>query len=196
MGASDWIALAALVVAVAGLAVAVQAAVSSHRSAKSAERSAEEAAKSRAIDEDRRRQEREQRHEDLAPDLPGNINAEFRPNERLGGGHGSLFGKIVVPRGYRVRAVALMGQSRSELGLGMVVVPGREVEFQIEQWHPDQEAPRTAEIVFRFWPPLEGDDVPSWECGCDRPTGETADGPGHWEHRATVTYINPASNIW
>lgn len=203
MEASDVIALAALVVAVAGLGIAaaglgiaVHAAVSAHRSAKSSARSADEAARSRVIDEERRRDEREERHDGLAPKVPAEIKAEFRPNERLGGGHGSLFGSITMPRGYRVKAEALMGQSRSELGLGMVAAPGREVELQIEPWHPDQEAPRVAEIEFRFWPPLEGDDVPSWSCGCGRPTGETLEGRGHWEQRVRVDYYRVQDSVW
>lgn len=186
MDTSDWIALAAFVVAVAAAVFARQAVVQ-------ARRSADEAARSNEIDEDRRREEREKRHEDLAPEMPGEIDASFRPNRRLGGGHGSLFGTIKVPRGYRVKAEAVTtARSRTELSLGMVVPPDREVEFQIEPWHPEQGAPRTEEIVFRFWPPVEGaDDVPSWSCGCGRPGGATLDGAGHWERRVKVTFRRP-----
>lgn len=160
-----------------------------------ARRSADEAKRMREVDEDRRRQEREQRHEQLAPGLPVEINAEFRENERLGGGQGSLFGAVTVPRGYRVKAEAVMGRSRTELGLSMVAAPGREIEFQIEPWHPDQEAARTGEVLFRFWPPLEGDDVSTWGCGCGRPTGETLDGPGHWEQRVKVNYYRIQDSV-
>lgn len=196
MDASDWIALSALVVAAASCAVAVWAIVYARRSAQASRDSADEARRLREIGADRRTDEKEQRHEHLAPELPSELEAEFRENERLGGGHGSLFGAITIPRSYRVKAVAVMGQSRTELGLSMVVAPGREVEFQIEPWHPDQEAARTTEILFRFWPPIEGDDVPTWGCGCGRPTGETLDGPGHWEQRVKVNYYRVEDSIY
>jgi hypothetical protein len=196
MGTSDLIALAALMVAAAGLGLSVWALVYSRRSAAASRDSADEAKRLREIEAERRAEERERRHEELGPVLPGQIEAEFRENRRLGGGHGSLFGAITLPRGYRVKAEARIGRSRTELSLGMVVAPGREVEFQIEPWHPEQEKPRTDEIVFRFWPPVEGaDDVSAWACGCGRPSGEAMDGPGHWEQRVKVSYYRIEDSV-
>jgi hypothetical protein len=200
MDTSDWIAVAAVVVAVVAAGISAyairyarQSAVHAGASVVEARRSADEAAKMRELDEDRRREERERRHEELAPDLPGEIDASFRPNQRLGGGHGSLFGTIKLPRGYRVKAEAIAtAGSRTELSLGMLVPPDREVEFQIEPRHPDQQELRMEEILFRFWPPVEGvDEVPSWSCECGRPTGGTLEGAGHWERRVKVTFRRP-----
>lgn len=196
MDTSDWIALAALVVAAAGFGVSVWAIVYSRRSAAASRDSADEARRLREIEADRRADEKESRHERLDPGLPSELEAEFRANEEIGGGHGSLFARITVPRGYRVKAEALMGQSRQGIGLGLVVEANREVEFQIEPWFPNQEKPRTKETVFRFWPPLEGDNVPVWGCGCGRPTGETVDGPGHWEQRALVKFYRVEDSVW
>lgn len=204
MDSSDWIALVALVVSIvsggAAIKYARRSAVEAKRSADhagesvvEARRSADEAKRMRELEEDRRREERERRHEDLAPVLPGEIDAAFKPNQRLGGGHGSLFGTIKLPRGYRVRAEAVTASgSSAELSLGMVVPPDREVEFQIEPRHPDQPAPRTEEIVFRFWPPVgDSDGVPGWSCECGRPTGGTLEGAGHWERRVKVNFRRP-----
>lgn len=183
------------VTGIAGLVVSIVSIRYVKRSTAHAGESAVESRRLREIEADRRVEEKERRHEDLAPNLPGELELEFRANERLGGGHGSLFGAITLPRGHRVKAEALMvGGSRSELSLGMVTAADREVGFQVEPWHPEQEKPRTEEIVFRFWPPVEGaDDVPAWGCGCGRPTGEGMDGPGHWERRVTVSY-QPVEN--
>lgn len=185
MTRSDWIASAAAVAAFLGVAVALWALVY-------ARRSAAEARRLRELEADRREEERQRWHEELGPDLPGEIVAEFRPHPRLGAGMGSLWGKVSFPKTYRVKAVARMGQSRTDLSVPMLVERGQTVDFEIELWHPDQERAKTDEIVFKVWPPVrDADDTPAWSCGCGRPTGESLDGEGHWGQRVKVIYEKP-----
>lgn len=188
MEASDWIALAALVVAAAGFVVAVWAIVYSRRSSQASRDSADEARRLREIEADRRTDEKERRHEEVAPDLPPEIEAELVGAHVAG--HVSLFGAIRMDRAYRVRAYGRVEASLVPLSLPSVL-PGRGelVRFAIEHWTDGQEEPRTAEIMFKFWPPVDGVDRGEvWSCGCGRPGGETLEGPGHWERRVKVSF--------
>lgn len=194
MEASDWIALAALVVAAAGFGVSVWAIVYARRSAQASRDSADEARRLREIEADRRADEKEHRHEQLAPDLPAEIEAE------LGGawsaGQGTLFGSIRVDRAYRVRAFGRAGESLTPLSLPSVAPAGERVRFAIEAWASGRREPNIKEVVFKFWPPVDGaDQTSAWNCGCGRPTGETMDGPGHWERRVRVGYYRIEDSI-
>lgn len=193
MSTSDWIALTAVVVTVAGLGVAVIAAYfarvsarAGNVSAEASRRSAEEAAAIVAIERERRSEEREVRHADLAPPNPGEIITELRPNPRTG--QSSLFGTITLPRGYRVRAARKYADGgSSDIGIAMLPPPNRVVDFHIEHWPPGATDVQTQELVFKFWPPLDIDDTDTWSCPCGRPTAEAMDGPGHWEWRVGVS---------
>src|SRR5439155_25923889 len=94
-----------------------------------------------------------------------------------------------VARGYRIQAEAILDSGTStSAGLGNVLHPNREEKFHFEQWPPGSKKAKTREIRIRFWPPLDGDGVDVWDCPCGRPTGESMDGPGHWEWRVKVEY--------
>lgn len=180
MDTSDWIALAALVVAAAGFGVSVWAIVY-------ARRSADEARRMREIEADRRADEKERRHEELAPDVPAEIEAELGGAWQLG--HGSLFGSFLVGRPYRVRAFGRSGESLTPLSLPSIAPGGELIRFAIEPWSPGRNRPAIQEILFKFWPPVEGVDRGEvWSCGCGRPGGDTMEGPGHWERRVKVGF--------
>lgn len=158
-----------------------------------ARESAEEAAKLTAIEQERRAEERERRHEDLAPQLPGEIVMELRDGRATQ----SLFGAITVTRSYRVQAEALFRSGgKSLLGMPAVLRPHQRVEFEVEKWPAGATQPKTEAVKFRFWPPIEGDDVDTWACPCSKPTGESLDGPGHWECTVPVTYHDVLQSVW
>ncbi|WP_162642339.1 hypothetical protein [Streptosporangium sp. 'caverna'] len=182
MDAGDWIAVAALVVA---LAAGYFAAIS----ARAARRSANEAARLSGIEAERRRDEREERHERLAPSHPGSIVAVLE--ESAVGGPKNLFGSITVPRDYRVQAEGWVRDSYTLLSLPLLLHANRPYRFHIEHWPPDREEPQTQEVRFHFWPPVDVDDTDPWTCSCGRPTGENADSFGHWELRVPITYEPP-----
>ena len=163
----------------------------SRRSADAAEKSASEAAKLSAIEQERRDEERERRHEDLWPHPPEKIETELRE----GGATRSLFGSVMVTRTYRVRAEALRENGGSApLSLPMVLRPYRKVSFEIEKWPDGKTKPQTKEIKVLFWPPVEGDDADVWTCKCDRSTGESLDGDGHWKW--VVKVADPPAEPW
>lgn len=183
MDASDWIALGALAVALAGFGVSVWAIVYSRRSAN-------EARRIREIEADRRTQEKEQRHEALAPNLPGELEAQYQEGPGHAPGEGVLFVRFRVPRMYRVRAFARAGESTEQLHLDVVAKPDRDLEVVIERWHPERTEPRTEEVLFRFWAPTSEDaHLANWHCPCDRwMTGEVTEAEGHWEYRVKVSF--------
>lgn len=191
MDTSDWIALGALVVAAGGFGVSLWALMYARRSAQAARDSADEARQLREIEADRRTEEKEKRHEELSPDLPAEIRTELEGARAAG--HVSLFGSIRVDRAYRVRAYGRVEDSLVPLSLPSVLPGhGEPVRFAIEHWSDGQDEPRTAEILFKFWPPVEGVDRGElWSCGCGRPGGETLEGTGHWERRVRVNYRSP-----
>lgn len=201
MSTSDWIALAALLVAIIGTASATfyarRSAKTAEGAAESARKSAAEAAALTAIEADRRVEEKEAAHDRQGPVPPAEIELEFKPNRNVGGGHGSLFATITAPRGYRVQAQAVYDNgTRTGTGLGTTVKPNQPEEFFVEHWHPDQTEPKTKELWIRFWPPLEPDGLDVWTCPCGRPTGESLGGasgndPGHWEWRVPVVFYRP-----
>lgn len=201
MSKAEWIASiiggVGAVTGMVSLVVAIVAVRHSRRSADHAGRSADhageaavEARRLREIEADRRTDEKERRHEELAPDLPSEIEAE------LGGawsaGQGTLFGSIRVDRAYRVRAYGRAGESLTLLSLPSVAAGRERVRFAIEPWAPGRDEPGTTEILFKFWPPVESVDRGEvWSCGCGRPGGETMEGPGHWERRVKVIFSRP-----
>jgi hypothetical protein len=192
---SDWVgflgAAGGLIGAVGGIGGAFVAAAAkrdSRRSAAASERSAEAAERS-ALAADRSADadtvvagiEQAQQHRELKPPAPAFIEAFYKGN--------SLFGKIKVPHDYRVAADGVYGTDAShQIGLPMLLRANQQQEFQIEPWPAGSKEPKTKEIRFRFWPPLESDDAPSWGCPCGEPMGETLDGPGHWEWVVPVVY--------
>lgn len=188
MNASDWISLAALVVAVPGATVGVLSYRYTKKAAASAAQSADEAAALGAIEADRRAEEKERWHHELGPTPPGEFVAELfkgMPTD-------SLISTITVQRGYRVQALAVRDHGNiTGAGLGNVLHPNREERFHFEQWPPGSKQPVTKEIWIRFWPPLPGDGVDVWTCPCGKPTGESLEGEGHWEWRVKVTYDPP-----
>lgn len=193
MDASDWIALGAFGVSLASFVVAGIAIVYSRRAAQAARDSADEDRRLREIEADRRVDEKEHRHESLAPDLPGEIQGALRPRT---GGDGAMYGAVEVNRAYRVRAFGRAGMSLEEITLPTVTPVNEPMEFMIERWAPGRREPAVKEVVFKFWPPVEGaDETSAWSCGCGRPTGETMDGPGHWEHRVLVSYYRIEDSI-
>ncbi|TYK45103.1 hypothetical protein [Actinomadura decatromicini] len=188
MDTSDLIALAALVVAAAGFGVSVWAIVYSRRSAAASRDSADEARRLREIESDRRTDEKQRRHEELAPELPPEIEAVVGGAWQLG--MGALYGTIRVRRSYRVRAYGRAGESLTPLSLPSIVPAGEPLQFVIEPWTSALRTggePSIKEILFKFWPPVEGvDHGEVWSCGCGRPGGETMEGPAHWERRVRV----------
>ena len=203
MDTSNWIALASVIVAFVFGVVTVFALKYGRRSAAEARRSADhagdavvearraadEAARMREIDEDRRREERERWHRESEPDLPGEIDAEYRPSGGHGSGDGSLHGSITVHRVYRVQAEAVSGRSRHQLAIATLTRPHQPIDFMIERWPQGKSTIDTEEIVFRFWPPIEGaDGAGLWACECGRPGGGSLAGDGHWERRVKVSY--------
>lgn len=198
MDSSDWIALVALVVSIvsggAAIKYARRSAVEAKRSADhagasvvEARRSADEAAKMRELEEGRRADEKERWHHDHEPDLPGEIKAKMR---RSGAGDaGALRGEITVPGVYRVRADAVAGAASTQIALDGVTKANQPMEFMIERWAPGKTKPDTEEILFRFWPPVEGvDGVGVWACDCGRSVEAVDSEPGHWERRVKVIY--------
>lgn len=165
----------------------------SERSAVAAEKSANEAAELNRIEQERRKDEREREHRELAPEIHGEIVAELRDGRATP----SLWGAITVPgNDYRVRATAVFeGGSSTELGIDHVIHSGQRVEIHIEQWPPGSERPKTKEIRFQFWPPIEGDGVDVWTCPCDRPVDESTGAPGHWERTCRVVFEPPPQPV-
>lgn len=198
MDASDWIALAAAVIALAGLPftvigirIARESKKISKEAAASAKKSADEAAAMTRIESERRAQEREDVHMRFKPRQPAGIAPELRTGNPTDG----LFGSITVEHGYRVRAEAIRSDgSRTPLSLS-VLHPNRPAEFHIEQWPPGQTEPVTKEIRISFWPPRAGDELELWACGCDRSSDESAGSPGHWEWRIPVVWQRPRRRV-
>lgn len=164
----------------------------SERSADAAEKSANEAAELNRIEQERRDDEREQRHRELAPKIPGEIVAELRDGTVTS----SLWGSITISgNDYRVRAYAVFdGGSSTELAIDHVVHTNQRIDLHIEHWPPGAAQPKTREIKFKFWPPLDGDKADVWTCPCLRPVDESAGAPGHWERTCRVIWERPKQN--
>lgn len=184
---TDWAAITGAVggvigaiAGVGGAAVAMAARRDSRTSADAAEDSAEAARRSADADTAVAAIERDRQHRELTPQAPPTIEAFHKGN--------SLFGSITVPRDYRVAADGIYRAGGSQkLALPLLLRANQQQEFQIELWPDGVQAPRSAdvrkpttkEIRFRFWPPIESDDAPPWDCPCGQPTGET------WTARVT-----------
>jgi hypothetical protein len=169
----------------------VDSATAAREAAEAARRSADEAAALTQIERERRKDEREQRHEELGPDSPGAIVAELREGRATK----SLFGSIHVPNNYRVRAAAIFhGGGETELGIPLIIHANERVDLHIEQWPPGSTQPKTQAIKFQFWPPLKGDGVDVWTCPCGRPVDESIGAPGHWEWVVPVVWEQPKKN--
>lgn len=203
MDTSDWIAVAAVVVAVVAAGISAyaikyarQSAVHAGASVVEARRSADEAARLREIEADRRSEEKQRRHEELGPNLPAEIEAVLGARTFAGGG-GALYGEIQVDRMYRVQAFGRVGPSLTQLMFPSVTPAHGSVRFVIEPWVQGRVEPSVEEIVFKFWPPVEGVDRGEvWSCRCGQATGETLDGPGHWERRVKVNYYRPQDSVF
>ncbi len=154
------------------------------RSADAATRSADEAARLTQIEAARDRVANEMAHRQLAPAHPGEIVATLEGEAH----NASLFGSITLTGTYRVMAQGVVGNTFTAIsGLPTLVHAHKPYRIHIEHWPKDREVPQTTEILLRFWPPIAGiDDTDPWACPCDRPTGETLDGPGHWEMRVPI----------
>ncbi|MBG0818967.1 hypothetical protein [Planomonospora sp. ID82291] len=156
---------------------------STERAAASASESAKHAAAVAQVEQERRDEERERRHESLSPhhlaplDFKLEIGVFFKED-------GLLFGSFYSPRSYRVRAIMHdhEGQTKSA-DVGLVRAHHRSNSFVVERWPPinGADCPRTTMIRLQFWPPRADDDAEAWTCPCGRPTDDTSGGPGHWE---------------
>lgn len=191
MNSSDWIALAALLVAVAGTGSATfyarRSAKTAEDAAASARKSADEAAALTAIEADRRREEKDRWHHELAPSLPNEIVAtlEKGPYNQY-----SVIGALTLAgtKAYRVDAEALFVRGGgTPVSLPLVLEPGAHT-FHIEHWAPDQEFPAVGAIAFKFWAPVEQDETELWDCPCGQPTAETAGRGGHWTRTIRVAF--------
>ncbi|MFG1680746.1 hypothetical protein ACGFNP_11310 [Nonomuraea sp. NPDC049269] len=191
----DWVAVAvagvtgtiAIVIAYASYRASARSADASETSAVASKDSAKEAAKLTQIESQRRQDEREDRHELLAPALPREIETTLEQGSISG--HKSLFANVVVtsPRNYRAHVVGWTGTSMVPVsGLDLQVLGQRMYKLHIEHWAADQEAPHVKELRFKFWPPMGVDESNPWSCACGRPTSEDTERLGHWEIRLPV----------
>ncbi len=160
---------------------AVRSADAADASAAASARSAEEAAAVSRIERDRE-------HAALRPPPPAEITGELSGE----GPRQSLFGEFVVPRDYRVHAVAWNGTSHTPISLPLLVRANQVNRFCIESWPQGRKQPQTREIEFEFWPPAETDGVEAWACPCDRPHSEKE---GHWRWRVPLSYTDVLDTI-
>ena len=196
MDSEDWIALVGVVVAVIAVGLSVRALRYSRDSTKASREAADAALRSAQEAATISRIEKERHHEDLAPPSPVEITAELEESPR-GAGQASLFGEIIVPRDYRVRATARVGNSFRQLFLPLLLQANRTHRFEIERWAPGQTEPQTDEIWFEFWPPVQGYDGPGpWQCSCDRPATDEPGSSGHWEWKIPVSYYGASASVW
>ncbi|MDH2424776.1 hypothetical protein [Sphaerisporangium sp. TRM90804] len=155
------------------------------QSAAASEVSAKAAARLTDIEADRRRDEREQYHRDLAPSHPGEIVTGLMTSEvtqQFG-----LFGSISVGRDYRVQVIGIAGNTCTPItGVPPVLRANTLYQFHIEQWPDEKTTPTVKEIEFRFWPPAPVDEVEAWTCPCGRLATQADNPAGHWAFRAVV----------
>jgi len=185
MDTSNTIALGALLVAIAGLGVSVWAVVY-------ARRSANEARHMRQIEAERRRDEREDWHRDREPNLPPEVELEYRDSPGHGPGNGALWATVAIPDSYQMRAFAVAGDTWFPLSPNPITRPGWPAELLVEQWPHGKTDLEVKELVFRFWPPSAGESgAAQWRCDCGRPTQVREEGKGHWERHVKVRYHQP-----
>lgn len=186
--------IASLKVAHASKDEARRSAKAAEDSARAGEQAAEAAQASARQAAEAVRIEREREHARLGPGPVPEIEAKLEVNPRYGpGGPRALFGEVTVPRDYRVRAEAVMaGGGYTSMSLPLLLHAGHPYRFAIEQWAPDRKKPQAEHVLFRFWPPAEGDDVNPWACPCGRPAADGAVSEhGHWEWLAPIRFVSP-----
>lgn len=105
----------------------------SRASAEASRDSADEAAKTRRIDADLQ-------HDHFQPETPAEIKTDLR--------EGTLFGRIRLPRDYRVAATGIYrdGNQHPIEIFPVLLRGGRDYEFPIEVWPEDRTTPTTEEI--------------------------------------------------
>lgn len=142
----------------------------SETSALAAEASAQEAARTGRLAADAQ-------HEALWSSAPDSIVARVEGDQ--------LVGEFAPPRDCRVIAFAMGagGKRWHKINVPHVVHANQTVRLHIELWPEGKEVPDTENVLFQFWPPVEGDDATLWTCRCGGPTSQTEAGPGHWEWR-------------
>ncbi|MCO1618972.1 hypothetical protein M8C11_30070, partial [Micromonospora sp. CPM1] len=151
-----WLNVITVLIALGGVVAAVLSWVVSRGSRSEAQRSADAAEVSAKAAQDSAREaaaiaaiERDREHDRLGPGPVPGIALELEPNPRDSGLPETLFGTITVPRDYRVRAVAVRGNSSAPIGLDLLLHAGRPYRFAIEQMHPDRTEPVAEYVLFR-----------------------------------------------
>jgi hypothetical protein len=177
---------------VGALVVAVPAWRAGRASAEAAVRAA--GAAEEAVAESRRVAllEFEKRHDELSPRHGLKVYFGLEPGTH--GGHRWLWTVVETPRTYRVRGTARVGTASWDLGLPVVLHANRRTaKVEIEEWPYDRDTSEVQEIVLRFWPPADVDQVERWTCRCGRPLdGDPASADaGHWEVIVPVDYVDP-----
>ena len=191
MSASDWIAIAALVVAAGSLVygrVSARASKDSARSGRdsadaakiSAEASriaAEASAGLTAIEADRRQEERRRFHHEHRP-LP--VPAEFRATVRKAMGKESWHTELIVQGNYRFAAVGIFSTGGETTLASGVLRANQPYDLHIEPIPPGAAEMKINKIKLKFWPTIEGDEgADPWECPCGAPL-DSFSGDGHW----------------
>jgi hypothetical protein len=154
------------------------AAEDSAATAKEAGESAKAAAESAASVA---RVELDRDHEAYRPQL---LDAHFEivDNERTGGDN--LFYVFTLTRSYRAAGDKLEGDSRSPLGLDLVLPAGKPIRVHVDGLRPVQDQSAVKSLHLRFWPPADADPVEWWTCRCGRPT--ESGNALHWEVQVPV----------
>jgi hypothetical protein len=181
---------------VGALVIAMSAWRASRDSAAAAVRAAEAAEEAVAGSRRVAQLEFEKRHDELSPRQ--GLKVYFGVEESMISGNQWLWMVVEVPRTYRARAVARTGNASWDLGLPSVLHANqRTAKVEIEKWPPDRDRPEAQELVLRFWPPADVDQVEHWACRCGRPLDrDAASGQvGHWEVTVPVDYVDPRARI-
>ncbi|MFC9085372.1 hypothetical protein [Nocardiopsis dassonvillei] len=124
----------------------------------------------------------ERRHDELRPHVRTPVLLDTKPSRIPD--RREVFGKIIVPRDYRVVGTFHRGQGHSPLNLPLLLRAGQPAEFHLGTVGYNEQLP-VDEVRFQFWPPREVDDVDPWTCPCAR--SDTAEHP-HWEAVARVEF--------
>jgi hypothetical protein len=179
----------AVIVAVPAWRAGRENAAAAVRAAKAAEDAVADSARIATL-------EFEKRHDELSPRK--GLKVYFGVDEIMNGGHRLLWVVVEAPRTYRVRAVARVGHASWALGVPPVLHANRRTaKVEVEEWPPSRDRPEAQEIVLRFWPPVDVDQVEHWTCRCGRPLdGDAASGlAGHWEVIVPVDDTNTSPRI-
>ena len=149
------------------------------RSADAAEDSARHAQDVAKIESDRRDDERERWHRELAPPLPAQLTFEYRENSAVAD-HVNAWGTVTIGGGRDYRG-EIVGEYHcgGEVHLGNVLLrPNRPHEFFIEDVPSVMASPSITFVRFRLSPleHAQGDAVRTWQCRCADPHREP-----HWD---------------